>query len=440
MKAAIVPSESAEETQMKRTTAACYPSFFLALAAVIPLLLIGCSGSTPANGYPDTGLAQPTADAGSPLDSGDSQGDLNTTDSLASNALEEKRPVFEKLLSQINIPGLSVCIIKNAKVQQCAGFGWANVESELAATADTPFLLASVSKTVTAAAVMKLWEDGKFKLDDEISTTLNWSVDNPNTKPITYHQLLTHTAGIKDNWDIMEASFYFDEIDPTISLAELSTGYFRKSGKWYSAKNFLNTAPGAAYKYSNMGTALVGYLGELHAGKDFAKYCNETIFNSLKMTNSSWRLQDFNLNELAMPYEWANGKFAAYGHYTFADYPDGGLRTSAKDLARFLAAISAGGILDGQRILKETTVEEMLREQIGQIEAGQGLIWYKTEGAPAGEEWWGHEGAENGVATRMAFRKKDGLGYVMLMNGDEPDQSAPLDQIRNKLVELAEKI
>lgn len=418
------------------------PHLPAAIRILLPLFIYACSNAPAGRGFPDPGagpgdgtvIPNPTTP-----DAGPDNG-YPPTDPPTGNALDSLRPTIEQLLAQAKLPGLSACVIKDAKVQQCAGFGLANIESNMAVTADTPFLLASVSKTITATAILRLWEAGEFKLDDPVNGTLQWNIDSPGGAPITYRQLLTHTSGIQDNWDIMEASFYFDDVDPTISLAELTEGYFRKTGKWYSEKNFLSSASGAAYEYSNMAIALLGYLGELHAGMDFAQYCNKTIFEKLKMNSTSWRIADYDPNKLAMPYGFVNGKFTAYGQYTFADYPDGGLRASAKDLARFLAAISAGGIIDGQRILQEATVAEMLREQISQIEAGQGLIWYQTDGVSTDEDWWGHEGAEEGVATMMAFRKEDGLGYVMLMNGDEPDQSGPIDQIRNKLIEVAESL
>ncbi len=125
-----------------------------------------------------------------------------------------------------------------------------------------------------------------------------------------------------------------------------------------------------------------------------------------------------------------------YEQYTFADYPDGGLRTTARELGRFLAAMTRGGELDGHRILEADTVASMITAQYPAIAPGQGLCFYHVD--RGGEDWVGHVGEERGVATEMFFRPSDGLGFVLLMNGDWGTDRAPITAIEEAVIHLGE--
>jgi len=87
-----------------------------------------------------------------------------------------------------------------------ANYGHANIGQDIEPTDSTLFFLASVSKTVVAVALMQLWEDGRFGLDDNINLYLPWSVRHPffPTTPITFRMLMTHTSSIKDNWNVLD--------------------------------------------------------------------------------------------------------------------------------------------------------------------------------------------------------------------------------------------
>ena len=336
------------------------------------------------------------------------------------------------------MPGLAACLVKAGRVAWCNGYGLADVEATRPVTTDTAFLIASVSKTVTATALMQLWERGAFELDDDIAGAVPFQVAHPGSaQPITYRGLLTHTASVRDNWAMLDA-FYDHDGEPDIPLLDAVSGYFQPGGAYYDAqKNFLPSPPGTQYTYANMGITLAGYLAEALAGEDFADLSRETVFEPLAMDHTSFRISDFDEEELAMPHTWKAGAYEPRGHYTFADYPDGGLRTTAPDLARFLAAVSSGGALDGIRVLGEATVAEMMKVQRPEIAPSQGLVFQHVESG--GEEWIGHDGVESGVATQMYFRPADGLGFVLLMNGDWGDKQ-PIRVIRKALVSFGETL
>jgi len=413
---------------------------WLAIAAWTALLVAACDSSSPA--APSDGGTDSDTDADTDSDS-DSDTDSDTD---SDSDLEQ---LIEEQLELMHVPGLAACIVKDQEIAWCDGFGQANIDAGTEVDEHTPFLLASTSKTVTATAMMHLWENGGFALDDDVDDAVGFDVANPSHagEPFTYRQLFTHTSSAADNWDAMDDFYFYDE-DPTISLGEAVTGYFSASGEWYDAgSNFNDYAPGSEYDYSNMGVALLAYALEPLTGDDFADYCDEHLFAPLEMDDSSWRLEAFaDLDQLAMPYNWADNDFVPVGHYTFSDYPDGGLRASAHDMARFLLLYAGAGEVDGEPILEPDTVDELLTVQYPSVEPDQALIWYyvyidgDTWSWGEGEEWAYHDGGEDGVATEIFFRPSDGLGMVILMNGDWPSGYDEIETVERAIYELSQEL
>lgn len=266
------------------------------------------------------------------------------------------------------------------KLRVCSGgYGFANVQAQKPVTPDTPFLLASISKLFTGAGVMKAWEQGQLSLDDNINDYLSFSVDNPhlNDEVITLRHLATHTSGIIDNNFTYAATYTVG--DPETSLTQYLKDYLVSQGELYDARtNYSTHVPGESWSYSNVGAALAGELVEASTGTPLDAYTQEHIFIPLGMENTGWHLSDFeNQDDIAVPYnigiwpwvyfeevgKWIpynneNSLFGRHGFEQFAHpgYPDGGLRASVNDTARFLAAIMNGGELEGVRILDEATI------------------------------------------------------------------------------------
>jgi CubicO group peptidase (beta-lactamase class C family) len=109
-----------------------------------------------------------------------------------------------------NLPGMAVAVVAHGDVIRSTGTGYACRETGLRTSPDTPYMLASVSKVVTAAALMHAWENGAFDLDDNINDLLPFNVDNPqvNGEVITVRHLMTHTSGIRDHNLIRDTGLY----------------------------------------------------------------------------------------------------------------------------------------------------------------------------------------------------------------------------------------
>ena len=319
-----------------------------------------------------------------------------------------------------HFPGVATVIVKNGEIVWLQCYGFADIENGITVTDSTQFLLASMSKLFTGTATMQLQEDGMLQLNNDINEYLPWPLNHPtqSTTPMTIQQLMTHTSSIKDNWSAM--SNYYGYPDPTISLEACMQDYFTVTGQNYNAnQNFLSAPPGTVFNYSNMATALNGYITEIVSSMPFDDYCDEHIFEPLCMEKTAWHMADLDSNEVARPYSYSNGNFIANPHYGFADYPDGQLRSSITDLANYMIAFLNGGSLGSNAILSPSSVSEMWTPQIPSIESKQGLNWYKELLYHSGGETllWGHNGGELGVSTDMYVDPESNIGLCVLSNG-----------------------
>lgn len=346
--------------------------------------------------------------------------------------LEELVEEVEEEMEAQHISGLSFILTKGDKIIAEKYLGQADRRLNKAVDAHTKFLLASISKTVTATALMQLYEQDSFDLDDSINGYLNFVVQAPNTTtPITFRMLLQHTAGIADG-PALDNEYFWGQDSPN-DLGTFLSQYFTPGTATYNATaNFTGEEPGAVHEYSNVGAALVGHLVEVISGVDFDTYCQNNLFQPLCMNASSWRLNGLDTSTIAQPYDFENGAYQAIGHYTFTDYPNGGLRSTTKDLARFMVAYQQGGQFNGQSILKASTIALMHTEALVDQENGVGLHWFTYDRGD--RNLWGHDGGEQGTTTMMGFNKSTGIGIIILCNATD----AELDELTYQLYDFVE--
>lgn len=312
-------------------------------------------------------------------------------------------------------PGLAACVIYDGDIVWAKGYGWANIDERRRVTADTAFMLASVSKTFIATAVMQQIEDGALDLGSDVDGYLPFAVSNPwhPSESITLFQLLTHTSSIRDCWLTLEANYNWNG-DSDIPLRDFCDGYLTPGGAYYNKADYYPYAPGWRWNYANMGATLAALVVEERTSAPFDDYCEAAIFGPLGMNRTAWKIADLDPSTVAMPYAYDDrtGTYTPYGHYGYPDYPDGQLRTSVSQLGRFLALFMNGGTYRGVKLLEPATVTQMLAPQPGVDSpwGEQGLIWLRTGGLV------GHDGADRGVRTHMYFDPATGAGVVMLAN------------------------
>lgn len=275
---------------------------------------------------------------------------------------------------------------------------------------------------------MQLWEHGKLRLDDDVDDYLPFTVRHPLYPgvPVTFRMLLTHTSGLTSGEYASLQVIEFGRDSP-IALGEFLEEYFVPDGEFY-APELSRTAsrPGTDFEYSNIGYCLLGYLVEVIAGTPFDRYCTRNIFAPLGMNRTAFRLAELFAAGIdpAMPYVWsqATQSHVAFGHNASADYPNGGLRSSANDLARFLLAHMNGGAFGGARILAPETVA-LMHTKYAEAPPGDGYTWgygfgfEVTRRSPQQRQPdVGHSGLWLGAATAMYFRPEGGVGVIVLAN------------------------
>lgn len=322
------------------------------------------------------------------------------------------------------MPGAATVIVKDNAVVWMESFGQADIANNIPVTDSTAFLLASVSKLFTITAAMQLYDQGYFNLDEDINHHLNTPLEVPfyEHDSITFRNIMTHTASIVDE----PTDKYYSNGDPNMSLQAFIRAYLDTSGSDFDYFNFYDQAPGDSFAYSNVGSALMGYMVEKISGKKFDAYSRNNVFNNLCMRNTSWFLQYMDTSRVARPYRYnfSTQSFEPYAHYSFADYPSGLLRSSIQDLSQFLLTYLNDGVLGNDTLLHPLTVQEMLTPQIPGLQANQGLIWYvDTVRLSNGTAIpvWGHNGGEKGVSADMYINQKDNMGVAVITNGDGAD-------------------
>jgi len=371
---------------------------------------------------------------------------LDGRDAFAEPDLDQS---IRELLGVGYRPGMAACRVDGKRVTWSAGFGWADLENKVAMTPDSILNIASVSKTITATAVMQLWEAGELDLDGSVDLYLPFSVRNPTFPEIaiTCRQLLTHRSSINDGPSYARS---YTCGDPTTSLEDWCREFLQPGGLFYSREhNYHDWRPGTEEPptspgpYSNVGYGVLALVVERVAKAPFSHFTAERIFRPLGMGNTAWYISEIDTNRHAVPYtrigegfefptEYPNprsflprfddpgtvspGELFPHCLYSFPNYSDGLVRSSVSDLSRFLLAMANGGSLNDSRILKESTIKTMLSD----THFGRGLCWSSTTLEGQSQPIWHHGGADPGVTTFLGFRPQDKVGVIVIANCGDP--------------------
>jgi CubicO group peptidase (beta-lactamase class C family) len=357
----------------------------------------------------------------------------NETQQLSqkSNSLKDK--LFDLYLESIRklcyLPSISACTIRGNEVVWAKGYGLYDPKLEKQATEETIYLVMSISKPVAATALMQLYEQGLFDLDEDVNNYLPFSLRNPNYPEvnITFRMLLAHQSSLA--YDEKLGSILLAYLLRTICIGDPDVSsypypwlenYLTPDGNLYIPEIWVNEPPGTSFHYANIGYGLIGYLIELISGQEFADYCRDHIFIPLNMKNTSFLYADLNTSNIAIPYNAVSRhiipKLSRQPLYSFLWAACGNLKTTVMDLSHFLIAHMNGGIYDGVRILNESTVELMHEVQYQNTNSElYGLGWMISENR-FGEKIYGHDGGGPGVHTRMWVHPSDNLAFMYFVN------------------------
>lgn len=333
--------------------------------------------------------------------------------------------IITEYIASENIPGATGLIFKSdGEIIWSGKYGYRNLEFQLPVEDSTLFLMASISKTFVATAIMQLWQSGLINLDGNINDYLptGFTVVNPYhpNNIITVKMLMLHTSSLRDNWNILWPLWGCG--DYPISVDTFMINYFTPGGTYYdSTYNFYNYSPGSTWNYSNSAVCLLALIIKNLTGKNFSEYTRDSILTPLSMNSSSWFLEGMDVNKIATPYRYNPPQ--AMCHIGMAYWPIGQLRTSIVELYNFALAYLNDGIWNNQRILDSTTIAFMLSYHGVSTPWGtQGLIWGKD--SDVYNNIWGHSGAFVGTQTGMYICVEENWGILFFINlGTNPNYS-----------------
>ncbi len=372
--------------------------------------------------------------------SGDRQEkELNPTESAPE---VPKVPEVDKLLQDFfanhKVPGASVAITNQGEIVYSKGFGYSDVESETPVSSASIFRIASLSKPITAVAILRLAEQGKLGLDDKVFSLLglqpkigaSGSLVDARLNDITIEQLLQHRGG----WDRDKS---FDPMFQSVKFAK-QLGTLPPAGQHEVILAMLDReldfAPGERFAYSNFGYCLLGRVIEKVSGLSYESYVQSNLLKPLgirTMRVGATRLNGRVPNEVRY---YANGEAksvfqsdlgekvpAPYGawHLEAMDSHGGWLAT-AEDIVRFAAALDDA---EDSLILSRESIERMHSRPNGLAgfndhgepkESFYSLGWYNRVTSNGELNHW-HTGSLPGTSAIM-IRRRDGCNMVALMN------------------------
>lgn len=335
----------------------------------------------------------------------------------ANRMTKQADAVLERLVSDRE-PGAAVLVVKDGRAVYERGYGVTDLRTMRRLDGRTNFRLASVTKAFTAAAVMLLVRDGKFRYEDTLTGIFP---DFPEYgRAITVRQLLNHTSGLPDYEDLMPPP------DPSLLVEQVQikdAGVFellkrQKAGKF---------APGTRWAYSNSGYVLLGLIVEKASGRPFSEFLRDRIFAPLKMSGT-------------LAYERGRNEVAnrAFGHAkkdgrwietdqspTSATLGDGGVYSSLSDLLKWDEALRRHTLLSESEMLPALTpvhVEEAPPTEPDGTPADYGFGWFLNPWKGHARIW--HYGETAGFRTAIQRFVNDGLNVIVLCNRTDLDARA----------------
>ena len=322
---------------------------------------------------------------------------------LSSERLERIGAAVQRSIDEKRIAGAVTLVARRGRVAWLKSQGMMDREAGKPMQTDSIFRICSMTKAITSLAVMMLYEDGRFLLDDPISKYIpqfknpkvlvkpafGKAYSIPATREITIRNLLTHTSGLTYHWNADLGQMYKDANVAHGLLAY--DGTIGDSVKRLAGLPLLFN-PGDRWEYS-LGVDVLGYLVEVVSGKPLDEFFRTRIFEPLGMADTYFYPPDNKLNRLATAYTYYPDKGLARfpdspiseeGAFSYsADYPShgpkklfaggAGLCSTAMDYARFCQMMLDGGKAGNTRLISRKTVELMTHDQIGKIGSDQGF-------------------------------------------------------------------
>lgn len=341
---------------------------------------------------------------------------------------------YSKFIEQFEMVGSNVAFCKNDGYCEFVSTGFSSIEKNILSHEDSIYRIASISKIIVAIGVLKLYEEKRVDLDEDISKYFGFCIRNPKYPEIkiTIRHLMTQTSSICDDGCFVDGIYKgYDGANSTDDFIKVSD-ILNSNGQHYGP-SFTNKKPGDEFLYSNFGCGLLACIVERVTGEYFPEYIKRVLLTPLSIY-SGFRLEDLKYPEnLVTHYLYDDKKFILYRDYESfkkvqcLKYPlgenyrgvAGGLYISAKDLAKIMMMLMNKGKYQNIQVLDKETVLEMEKVQWEGIPLDP---TYKKKGLQmiimdefTKSPLKGHFGNAYGLRSFMLYN--DNGGIIFLCNG-----------------------
>lgn len=334
----------------------------------------------------------------------------------------QKIDALFQLWQQDLCPGGQILVRQKGKVLYENCFGYANLEHQIPITPETVFHVASVSKQVTALAILLLQEDGKLNIDDDVRHYLPELIQF--AEPVSLRQMMNMVSGIRDQW--LALIYHGVRIDDTITM--------RDTANIIHLQKNLNFAPGSRYLYSNSNFSLLAMIVEKLSGQSFGNFTKQRIFTPLGMDSSTIRETYWQLiNQRAYAYHDNGEGVFTWNVLNYGTYGATSLHTTARDLMKLLDHYRT------PKIGKPETMDLMSQRPTlidGKLSIYGGGLQF---GEYQGHAYLEHGGSDAAFRAHVMRLTEDDLDIVLLSNTQSMPMSLLARKIANIILDLPEE-
>jgi CubicO group peptidase (beta-lactamase class C family) len=339
------------------------------------------------------------------------------------DAIRYCRKYLNDFMKKTKTVGMAVAVVDSDKVVYAEGFGYADKAAGKKVTDTTTFMIGSISKVLTATAVMQLVEQGTIALDSPIVNYLpEFTVKTRfKARPITVRDLLTHESGLPT--DVFNGEFLGQRPFPGIDT-------FYRTVPTVFANEYVTNPPHTVQSYSNPGFSLLGNIVERMSKRTYREYMKDSIFSRLGMNHSAIGFNDERVkHSFSKCYDKDRETDPLYGR----DIPVGGVVTNIADFSLFIKMLFSHGTLGDSRILADSTLAQMWSPQNADLpyEVSTMGLGYGVSNPAESLQAVGHDGGLPNFYSSFLALTKIKLGFIVFSNSSQGNPGGFL----NKLVE-----
>jgi CubicO group peptidase (beta-lactamase class C family) len=360
------------------------------------------------------------------------------------NSIKQLTDSIEVIMKQENITGLMLGITTKDSVIFSGGFGYADLDAKRSVDESTLFRMGSITKMFVSLGIMKLVNEGKLKLDDElkkIAPEVPFQNKWETTNPVRIVHLLEHTSAFDD---IKLNRMYSLDTNENTGIDMMLVHKNSMICRWN---------PGERFAYSNPNYAILGYIIEKISGKPYNQYLKENILTPLGMINSNFNLRSKHPQNDIKEYIVKNGKAIPVRSVILLSGPPGALWSNAEDMVRFVQLFLRNGdsLFSATTITEIETAHSSLAARAGQ-KNGYSLGNDNTFFGYSKFPFRGHGGLTGTCYSSCKYNRELGIGFVLASNSNNnnyrieelivsyfeqnsPAKDLPLQSLNKKAIE-----